>query len=196
MHHLRGLHIPRSPEPDPGSPTPPDPFGPAPEQPELPSRATVRGSPPDDPQDEAVAVTEPSLAALPIAGITRRRVAVIVGALLAAWIVIVFARQVGEAAAASARAEAIAAENEQVAAEVTRLQAELDLIQRQEYILQQARGLGFGSNAERPFRLTADAPPLSPNAPGSGALRLGHDELPQSPLDSWLSLLFGPGPTD
>ena len=196
MHHVRGLHTPQSPQPDPGSPTPPDPFGPAPDQPELPVRTSIRGTRPDDEPEDGIAVGEPSLGALPIAGITRRRVAVIVGAVLAAWIVIVFARQVGEAAAASARAEALAAENEQVAAEVTRLQAELELIQRQEYILQQARGYGFGSNSERPFRLTADAPPLSANAPGSAAVRLGHNELPQTPLDSWLSLLFGPGPTD
>ena len=196
MQHLRGPSTPPSPEPEPGSPIPPDPFGPAPEQPELPARSSVRGSPADDPLEDLAAQGEPSLAALPIAGITRRRVAVIVGALLAAWIVIVFARQVGEAAAASARAEALETENRQVALDIARLEAELELIQRQEYIVQQARGFGFGGNRERPFRLSADAPALPANAPGSAAVRLGHDELPQSPLDSWLSLLFGPGPTD
>ena len=40
---------------------------------------------------------EPDLAALPIVGITRRRAAIMLGALLAGWIIILFARQVSEA---------------------------------------------------------------------------------------------------
>lgn len=195
MHRFRGLRASPSPESEPGSPTPPDPFGPAPDQPDLPARLVV-GLRVDDDELEAVApVAEPSLAALPIAGITRRRVAVIAGTVITAWMVIFFARQVGEAAAASARVEALAAENVAVAADVARLEAELELIQRQEYIVQQARGYGFGGSKERPFRLVADAPALAADAPGSAAVRLGHDELPQTPLDTWLSLLFGPGPT-
>src|SRR4051794_2753778 len=65
-------------------------------------------APPDRATDPtANRPTEPDLATLPIAGITRRRVAMGIGALLAAWVVVIFARQVSEAAAASARAEAM-----------------------------------------------------------------------------------------
>ena len=46
----------------------------------------------------------PDLSALPIAGITQRRMAILLGVLLAAWIVLLFARQVGDASAASSRA--------------------------------------------------------------------------------------------
>ena len=53
----------------------------------------------------------PDLAALPIAGITQRRMAILLGALVAAWIVLLFARQVGDASAASSRAEAMVVEN-------------------------------------------------------------------------------------
>ena len=62
---------------------------------------------PDDgqPDDSARRQSEPDLASLPIAGITRRRLATVLGVALAAWIVIVFARQVSEAAAATTRAE-------------------------------------------------------------------------------------------
>ncbi len=49
----------------------------------------------------------PDLSALPIAGITQRRMAIMLGVLLAAWIVLLFARQVGDASAASSRAEAM-----------------------------------------------------------------------------------------
>ena len=66
---------------------------------------------PDDPDrppaadDLEVRVAEPDLAALTVVGITRRRIAIGLGVLLAAWILVVFARQVSEAAAATGRAE-------------------------------------------------------------------------------------------
>src|SRR5436309_2280426 len=79
-----------------------------------------------------------------VAGITRRRVAWLLGGVIAAWIVIVFARQVGEASAKSAQADQARLANAQVSDDVASLQHELDLIQRQAYIEQAARGLGLG----------------------------------------------------
>ena len=68
-----------------------------------------------DPMDSSVVGSgpsgEPDLAALPIVGITRRRAAILLGALLAGWIIILFARQVSEASAATGRAETMVAEN-------------------------------------------------------------------------------------
>jgi hypothetical protein len=44
-----------------------------------------------------------------------------------------------------------------------------------------------------PFTLGPGAPALSPDAPGSAAVRLGADTSSPTPLESWLTLLFGPG---
>ncbi len=150
----------------------------------------------DSPDDEGVEAPErPSADALvrglPIAGISRRRVAFVVAALVTAWIIVVFARQVGEASAATGRADAAAAANGRLTQDVAALQRELELVQTGPYIEQQARAYGLGAKGEVPFRLAADAPPLPSDAPGSAALRLGTAGPPSSPLDSWLTLLFG-----
>jgi hypothetical protein len=162
------------------------------EPPREPPEAT-EGTGPGEARQRA---TAPSLDGLTVAGITRRRVAWLVGAVVAAWIVIVFARQVGEASAKSAQAVQARLVNAQVAEDVTSLQHELDLIQRQAYIEQAARGLGLGGSTDHPFALAPGAPALAANAPGSAAMRLGAQETPSSPLEVWLSLLFGPTPSD
>lgn len=132
----------------------------------------------------------PDLSALPIAGITQRRVAILLGALVAAWIVLLFARQVSDASAAASRAEAMIAENAIRHAEVAGLERELDRIQQRRFVLQQARAHGLGGHNEIAFTLDPEAPPLPDNAPGSAALRVGAP-LAISPLESWLGLLFG-----
>lgn len=149
----------------------------------------ARGASPDGPGRRSS-----PLEGLSVAGITRRRTAVGLGAVLALWIVIVFARQVGDASAATARADAIRAANASLATEVASLQAELRLVQGSEYIAQQARGYGLGTPQERPFALAPDASPVASGAPGSAALRLGAVAAARSPLETWLSLLFGPSP--
>lgn len=150
---------------------------------------------PDQPDDHLAgtpAVVAPDLAALPIVGITRRRVAAAVGVLLAVWVVIVFARQVGEAQAATAEADLIAAANVQRQAQVASLERELEVIARQKYVAQQARAYGLGSPREIPFALDPDAPALPPDAPGSAASRVGSELTGVSPLERWLTVLFGP----
>jgi hypothetical protein len=149
-----------------------------------------------DPTDSSVAVSgssgEPDLAALPIVGITRRRAAILLGALLAGWIIILFARQVSEASAATGRAETMVAENAARKSEIAGLERELQRIQQPRYVVQQARGYGLGSSKEIAFTLGANAPTLPPDAPGSAGLRVGARDS-ESPLESWLTLLFGPG---
>jgi cell division protein FtsB len=132
------------------------------------------------------------LSALSIAGITRRRVGWVAAGLISAWIVIVFARQASEATEAAARADQIAHDNVALAAEVALLERELQIIERPEYIAQQARGYSIGSPKEIPFTLDPSVPRPAADAPGSAALRVGAVEDRRSPLDSWLSLLFGP----
>lgn len=140
----------------------------------------------------AIEADDIDLSALSIAGITRRRVGWVAAGLLSVWIVIVFARQAGEAASASSRAEGIGRDNTALAAEVAALEHELKIIERPEYVAQQARAYGVGSPQEISFTLDPSVPDPGPNAPGSAALRVGaHDDRP-TPLESWLSLLFGP----
>ena len=132
----------------------------------------------------------PDLSALPIAGLTQRRLAILLGALVAAWMVLLFARQVGEASAASARAEAMIAENAARHAEIAALERELDRIQQRRYILVEARAHGLGGHKEIAFTLDPDAPPLPPDAPGSASARVGASAH-VSPLESWLTVLVG-----
>ncbi len=132
------------------------------------------------------------LAALPIVGLTRRRMAMIASAMLAAWIVIVFARQVAEASDASTRAGDIATGNAMLRLEVAAMERELEAIGRQRFVEQQARGHGVGGVDEISFSLAPDAPPLAVDAPGSAAVRLGAESENVAPLERWLTVLFGP----
>lgn len=136
------------------------------------------------------------LAGLGIAGLSRRRVAVAVGLVVVAWITVAVGRQLGAAGAAQARAAALAAEVERRSAEVAALEAELAQIQDPAYVRQEARGYGLGAPNEIPFALDPAAPPLPPNAPGSAATRLGEIVERPSPLEVWLTVLFGPDPGD
>jgi cell division protein FtsB len=156
--------------------------------------------PPDPPDldaagDSSVApsiLDVPDLSSLPVAGITRRRVAFLIAAICSVWVVIVFAKQVGESAAATAKAESMRSQNAALVAQVEALEREYVLVQSPEYIVQQGRAYRLGNPREVPF--TARQRQLPVNAPGSASARLGADaESPPTPLESWLSLLFGPG---
>jgi cell division protein FtsB len=132
------------------------------------------------------------LSSLSIAGITRRRVGWLTAALVSAWIVIVFARQAGEAATAASRVDGMNEENRALAAEVASLELELNTVKQPTYIAQEARRYRIGANREIPFTLDTSVPSPGPDAPGSAALRLGARDKAMTPLESWLSLLFGP----
>ena len=145
------------------------------------------------PPTPAAAASLGSLSDLPVAGLTRRRIALLIGSLVAAWVILLFARQVSEASDATVRAQDMRAANVSLQAEVAALEDELLLIQRQDYIEQQAREYRLGKPQEVPFVLADDAPPLAADAPGAAAVRLGAVVDPPSPFDAWLHLLFGPG---
>jgi cell division protein FtsB len=158
---------------------------PGPEQHDDPSSASA------DPADARTG-DGIDLSSLSIAGITKRRVGWVAVAFVAAWIVVIFARQASDGAAAAARADQVAADNAALAAEVAALEHELKLIQRPAYVSQQARAYRMGNANEIPFTLDPSVPSPGPDAPGSASARVGADEERVSPLDSWLSLLFGP----
>ena len=136
-----------------------------------------------------------SLAGLGIAGLSRRRVGWAATLLVTIWIVASFAGQASEAAQAAERAVREQATNEALVAHVAALRDELGLVQTQRWILQQARAYGLGSRFERPFVLGPGAPPLPADAPGSAVRRLGTAKQDQTPLESWLVVLFGSGTT-
>ena len=146
----------------------------------------------DDAVVAAAIAVAPDLRALPIAGITRRHIAGALGALLAAWVIILFVRQVGDAAAATTRAEQIAAENAAIIAQVDALERELDLIGHDRFVNQQARGYGLGGDREIAFTLDPAAAALPDDAPGSAALRVGAAAERTAPIEVWLTVLFGP----
>jgi hypothetical protein len=164
-------------------PAPPS-FDDARSEPDVDVPATPDGQP-----SQAVTL---DLASLPIAGLTRRRMAIIAAAMLAAWIVIAFARQVSDATAATTRAQDIATGNATLRLEVAAMERELDAIARQRFVEQQARAYGVGGAHEVPFALAPGAPPLAADAPGSAAVRLGFEGDGVSPLERWLTVLFGP----
>ncbi len=119
------------------------------------TRATTPTAP------SAEAPEGPNLAGFAVVGLTRRRTAAILGTILAVWIVIVFARQVSEASAASGRASEMIAANDARKSDIADLQGELDL-SRSAYIAQQARGYGLGGQKEIPFSLDPEAPRSGP----------------------------------
>jgi hypothetical protein len=135
---------------------------------------------------------EPSLEALPVAGFSRRRVGFALGIFVTAWVVVVFARQVGDAAAAQTHADQVRHDNTILAAQVAALDRERTFIQTEPFIAFEARAYGLGGPKERPFSLAPDASALPSDAPGSAAVRIGAPAATPSPLESWLSLLFGP----
>jgi len=134
-----------------------------------------------------------SLADLPVAGLTRRRVALLLGAVVASWVILLFAHQVGQAGEAAARVEAMQQANATRQATVAALEGELALVGQRAYVAQQARQYRLGTAKEIPFSLAADAPALASDAPGSAGMKLGRLADRPSPVESWLRLLFGPG---
>ena len=155
------------------------------------------GDEPDDASadpfgDTASATDGIDLSSLSVAGITRRRVGWLTAGLVSAWIVVVFARQAGDAAGAAARVDQMTDDNRALAAEVASLEQELQTIERPAYISQAARSYRIGSDREIPFILDSTVPAPAADAPGSTALRLGARDKAMTPLESWLSILFGP----
>lgn len=160
----------------------------------LRSRLAAMAPPPGHgPASRPEPVPVPDLAALPMFGIAPRRLILAGAAILLAWTVVSFGRQVAEASAASARAEELRAANAALTDEVAAMEQELQVIQDQRYISQAARAFRLGNPDEIPFALEADAPPLPADAPGSAAARLGADDVRDGPLERWLDVLFGPG---
>jgi hypothetical protein len=125
--------------------------------------------------------------------ISRRHLATVAGLLVAGWLVIAFGRQVGAASAATDRADELRGANAALREGVSSLQDDLASVQDGRFVQLMGRAYGLGGPGEIPFTLEAGAPTPGPDAPGSAAVRLGARPNQASPLDGWLSVLFGPG---
>ena len=124
-------------------------------------------------------------------GFSRRRLTLVFAGLVCLWLVGVFARQVGEAAAAADQAQVARARNAAALRQIDNLKAELTLIQQSGFIDSTARGYLLGSPREIPFTIDPNAPALTPDAPGSVGIKATPTAPPDSPFDSWLKALFG-----
>ncbi|MGD0861599.1 MAG: hypothetical protein ABSA21_02425 [Candidatus Limnocylindrales bacterium] len=140
---------------------------------------------------DAEEVARASVEARPSFGLSRRKLAVAVAGFICLWLVGVFARQVGEAAAAADQVDAMKARNAAVESDIKSLQAELELIQQPGFVDSTARGYMLGSPREIPFTIDPSAPPLPPDAPGSIGIKPQPATQPETPLDAWLKALFG-----
>lgn len=130
-------------------------------------------------------------ASLPMPSLSRRRVVTVAGLLAASLLMLGFVRQVGEASAATQRADDLRAANAALRNEVAGLEADLGHVQDPRFIKLAGRAFGLGGPGEIPFALAVNAPELPPDAPGSAAVRLGAEPAATSPIDAWIEVLFG-----
>lgn len=144
------------------------------------------------PDDRAESSPSPAVAG-PSLPFTRRRLALLVGGLVALWLVGVFARQVGEAATAANQADQMRARNAAMQQDVASLEGEIKLVQQPAFVSQMARGYSLGSPVEIPFAVDPNAPPPPPDAPGSAGIKPVDTAREPTPLESWLQVLFGSG---
>ena len=119
---------------------------------------------------------------------SRLGIGVLVVIVVAVWFVIAFARTMTQLNDATARTAAVRADNAALTQRLAAAQQEADLLQSDPYLRFAARSFGMGGPGERAFG-------LEPGAPSPAAIvPLGAPPTapaPASPIDSWLSLLFG-----
>ena len=141
-------------------------------------------------QQASLAASAPPLPTNPI---TRRRLAIVVGAIVILWLVGVFAHQVTEAENAQNQADILRNRNAAMERDVASLRREVALIKQPAFVAEMARGYLLGTPGEVPFKIDPAAPSLAPDAPGSeGIVPVSHDK-PTTPLEAWLEALFGSG---
>jgi hypothetical protein len=120
--------------------------------------------------------------------VERRSAFLIVGLVVAAWLLIVFANALADASEQNARLAREQAVNDALKERLVQGAAELELVQGRTFQDFLARGYGMGVPAEKPFARAPGAPPPAPMTP------LGHADpvtAVTTPLEDWLDLLVG-----
>lgn len=120
--------------------------------------------------------------------VTRAHLLVLAGFVAALWVTLAFSRTMEQLSEATARAAAVRAENAALTSRLADAQSESALLQSDAYLRFEARAFGMGSPGERAFGLTPGAPAPEPMVPLGGSTAT---PVPATPLDNWLSLLFG-----
>ncbi|HEY7599434.1 MAG TPA: hypothetical protein VH741_05870 [Candidatus Limnocylindrales bacterium] len=116
----------------------------------------------------------------------RVSIYVIVGVVIAFWVVVAFGRALATLNEANERAAALRAETAALEMRLAQGQAEMELAQTPAFQRMLARALGMAPAGEQAFALEPGAPPPPAVQP------LGTDPAAgRSPLDAWLTLLFG-----
>jgi hypothetical protein len=111
---------------------------------------------------------------------------VVIGVVVALWVVISFGRALATLNEAHQRAASLRAETAALEMRLAQGEAEMKLAQTPAFQHMLARALGMGPSGEQAFALTAGAPPAPAVEP------LGADPAARgAPLDAWLRLLFG-----
>ncbi len=121
-------------------------------------------------------------------GPTRSYLLMVVGVVLAIWLVVVFGRALTQLNEATDRAAAVRLETIALQERLDAGRREAELVQTDAFMAMQARSFGMGRPSERAFALapgTATAPAVVPLGADAGLAPA------TTPLDSWLRLLFG-----
>jgi hypothetical protein len=108
--------------------------------------------------------------------------------LVCVWLVVIFGRALAEANSLTARLAQEQSVNEQLRARVEAGRREITLVQTAAFRDFEARLFGWGRPGERPFALEPGGPSPAPLTP------LGNESAAppaSTPLDDWLTLLFG-----
>ena len=127
-------------------------------------------------------------AALPGLGVSRRHLAVVAGAVIAVWILFVFARAVSDAASITSQEAHLRAQNAALQGQIAARQNELTTIQSPAFVALEGRAYGYGAADEQVFALRPGAP-LPPHIAPLGTDATANAR--QTPFDAWLELLFG-----
>ncbi|HWH37356.1 MAG TPA: hypothetical protein VNT28_06220 [Candidatus Limnocylindrales bacterium] len=117
----------------------------------------------------------------------RLPLGVLVGVVIAAWIVISFGRTLATLNETDERLADIRAETAALEMRIRQGEAEMELAQTPAFQRMLARAYGMGSPGERAFALESGAPP----PPAVVPLGAPATSSSAAPLDAWLEILFG-----
>lgn len=119
---------------------------------------------------------------------TRVHLALLGAVFVSLWVVLAFGSTMAQLNDATERAAVVRAQNAELTSRLAGAQTESALLQSEAYLRFEARGFGMGMPGERSFGLAPGAPAPAPMIPLGGS---ADTPAPATPLDNWLSLLFG-----